>query len=80
MIVNPKMKGFKVSEKIRGFVRQAIRDSGLTQEDVAQRCDMTQPQISKYLRGESDIRASTLHRLLLALGKDLKMVKKQLEK
>lgn len=48
-------------------VRQAIRDSGLTCKEIGQRGGCAGPVVSRFLRGERDVTAATLDRILRGL-------------
>ena len=53
------------------LLRQARRDSGLTQRELSTRTGVAQPTIARIEAGASDPRAATLERLLLACGHEL---------
>ncbi len=48
--------------------------AGLTQEELAVRAEITAPYISRVEGGWRDIRWSTLQRLLIALGADMRQL------
>jgi transcriptional regulator with XRE-family HTH domain len=54
--------------------------AGLTQEELAARADLTAPYLSRVEGGWRDIRWSTLNRLLVALGADLRELQDTIER
>ena len=53
-------------------LRELRQDLALTQQQVADRADMTQSELSR-LEGRSDLRVSTLRRYVEALGGELEI-------
>jgi predicted transcriptional regulator len=53
-------------------LRELRQDLDLTQQQVAERADMTQSELSR-LEGRSDLRLSTLRRYVEALGGELEI-------
>lgn len=53
---------------IREAIKLAISDQHLRQVDVARRAEMTQPNLSAYLRGHNEINTDTADRLCAVLG------------
>lgn len=53
-------------------IRDAIRESGLTQSQIATASGVSQRAISDLLRGR-DVKATSLDRLAAALGAELKL-------
>jgi predicted transcriptional regulator len=53
-------------------LRELRQDLDLTQQQVAERADMTQSELSR-LEGRSDLRVSTLRRYVEALGGELEI-------
>lgn len=53
-------------------LRELRQDLELTQQQVAERADMTQSELSR-LEGRSDLRVSTLRRYIEALGGELEI-------
>ncbi len=53
------------------LLREARRDAGLTQRDLARRSGVPQPNIARIERGQADPRVATLERLLVACGRSL---------
>lgn len=53
---------------ILGNIRNAIRDSGLKQRAVAERCGLTEMQFSDLLCGRRVLRAEFIPRIAAALG------------
>lgn len=47
------------------------KHAGLTQGDVADRADLSQPAVSKLLSGENDPRLSTVRRVAIAINEEL---------
>lgn len=63
-----------VDATVREMDLRALREAaGLTQAELAERIDMTQPDLSKFERRE-DHRIATLQRYVSALGGRLKIV------
>ena len=54
-------------------LRQARRQAGLTQRELAQRARVSQPLIARIERGDVSPRVETLDRLLAACGFDLEL-------
>lgn len=57
-------------EMLLGEIR---RESGLTQNDLAQKLGIRQPSLSK-LEAQDDMQVSTLRRIIAALGGELELV------
>lgn len=53
-----------VCERIRFW----LHESGMTQKELANRSDITEAAISKYVRGEREPRSLTLSRIAAAFG------------
>jgi predicted transcriptional regulator len=53
------------------LLRDARREAGLTQRELARRAGMPQPTVARIEGGRVDPRAETLGRLLAACGKEL---------
>jgi len=57
------------------LVRQSIRQSGLTQMELARRSGVPQPRISTFLKGQ-DAYGQTLDKLIAALPKNTVIVER----
>jgi len=55
------------------MLRQARKDAGLTQEDLAKKLNTKKSAISRMENHAEDIRLSTLEKVAGALGKTLKL-------
>lgn len=65
-----------MGEFFRQLVKTSIDDMGLTQQEVANRANMTQPQLNAYLNGKKkSITDDTVEDLCDALGIDLNRLK-----
>jgi transcriptional regulator with XRE-family HTH domain len=56
-----------------GLVRQARREAGLGQRELARRAGLPQPTVSRIERGLASPRFQTLDRLLRACGLELEL-------
>lgn len=56
---------------IRAAVRAEVARAMWTQQELADRAGLTQPQVSAYLAGRKDLNGQSLDRLLTALGLDV---------
>lgn len=65
-------KGFE-NFKIGVLLRQARENSGITQEQVAQKLRTNKSAISRIENHSEDIRLSTLRKYARALGKDIRL-------
>jgi HTH-type transcriptional regulator/antitoxin HipB len=63
---------------IRQSIRQARKEQGLSQSELARRLHMTQAQIARIESGLTDPRLSTLTELARALGLEPLLLPKQL--
>lgn len=63
-----------VIEYLGKRLRNRRRELGLSQRELAKRCAIPQPHISKIEQGEVDLRASTLIELARALESDFLLV------
>lgn len=59
--------------KIGVLLRQARKDAGLTQEEVAQRMSTKKSAISRIENHAEDIKLSTLERFAEAIGRSLQL-------
>ena len=59
--------------KLGVMLRQARKDAGLTQEDLAKKLNTKKSAISRMENHAEDIRLSTLEKVAEALGKTLKL-------
>lgn len=57
-----------MASDIRQAVVEAVAAAKISQTELARSAGMTQPQVSDYLAGRSDVRTETASRLLAALG------------
>lgn len=74
---NPKLKetlweGYE-DFKIGVILKEARRESGMTQEEVADRLKTTKSVVSRIENHAEDIRLSTLEKFVKALGKNIKI-------
>jgi HTH-type transcriptional regulator/antitoxin HipB len=65
-------KGFE-NFKIGVMLRQAREDSGITQEQVAEKLKTNKSAISRIENHSEDIRLSTLRKYAKALGKEIRL-------
>jgi len=65
-------KGFE-NFRIGVLLRQARENSGITQEQVAQKLRTNKSAISRIENHSEDIRLSTLRKYARALGKDIRL-------
>jgi transcriptional regulator with XRE-family HTH domain len=63
----------RVEEHKAAMLAELRRDLDLTQAAIAERLDVTQENVSQIERGETDLRLSTLHRYVEALGGKLEV-------
>ena len=61
------------SFKIGAVLRQARKESGLTQEQIAQKLNTKKSAISRIENHAEDIRLSTLEKFVEALGKKMQV-------
>jgi len=61
-----------ISDSLSEVLRHAIRESGMTEYQIAKRAGISQIMISRFISGERDIRLATADKLAHALG--LKLV------
>ena len=59
--------------KIGVLLKQARKDAGITQEEIAVRLDTKKSAISRIENHAEDIKLSTIERYVSALGKSLKI-------
>lgn len=57
-------------------LRQAIQDSGMSQNELARLTGVEQASISRFTRGERDLSLGSVDRLLPILGLELRRVAK----
>jgi transcriptional regulator with XRE-family HTH domain len=70
---NPGLEhGFEVAIEAATWLPELRRQAGLTQEQLAQRLDVTQSWISQ-IESETDVRLSTLAAYVAALGGQLRL-------
>ena len=58
-------------------LRDAIKKSGLSQSDLAQRSDVNQGQISRFLNGERTLTLESAGSIAKVLGLELKPARKK---
>ena len=66
-------------QKIGPLLKMERRKAGISQDDVAQKSDLTQATVSRLESGDSDFRIGTLESYVDALGKKLNLISKDAE-
>jgi len=61
-------------------IREAIKNSGLTLNQLADRAGIDQSQLSRFMRNERGLTLTTLEALLDALGLEVRIVKRRTRK
>jgi transcriptional regulator with XRE-family HTH domain len=56
------------AKTVTGQLRESIRQSGLNQHELSRACGVGPDILSRFLRGERDMRGRTIDKLCKALG------------
>ncbi|MBL0920731.1 MAG: helix-turn-helix transcriptional regulator [Phycisphaerales bacterium] len=60
-------------------LRAAVRASGLTQAEIADRAGMHRPDVARFMSGARDPRASTIDRIARAVGVHIRAIPRRLK-
>lgn len=55
----------------KGKIKQALKEAGLTQNDLAKKMNITQPTVNSFVNGRRNPTVKTLKKIAKATGKDM---------
>jgi plasmid maintenance system antidote protein VapI len=68
----PTLRGRADFPALADVLRQAIRDSGVSQQEVSRRTGVPAPVISRFLSGQRDLTLDTAEKLVVYLDLELR--------
>jgi plasmid maintenance system antidote protein VapI len=63
-----KRKGPTEDSPLIGILKGAIRDSGLSLNELSKRCGVSNPQLSRFVRGERSLTLPAAEKLMVYFG------------
>ncbi|WP_041257705.1 helix-turn-helix domain-containing protein [Fibrella aestuarina] len=62
-----------IKQVVAEALREALKDSGLTQKEVGSKLNVGEPTVSKYLSGNQNLTLETIDEIAKALGLKVKV-------